>query len=45
MYIEAESYLCKDECECYYYKEITPEVSKEVKVYSKTDKTKVLVLN
>ncbi|CAK64641.1 unnamed protein product (macronuclear) [Paramecium tetraurelia] len=42
LYSEVESVLCKDSCECYYYKEINYQVAKQVKVYSKTDQTKAI---
>ncbi|CAD8072675.1 unnamed protein product [Paramecium primaurelia] len=42
MYDLAQKNLCKSPCECYYSKDITPEVSKEVTVYSKTDESKAI---
>ncbi|CAD8212717.1 unnamed protein product [Paramecium octaurelia] len=42
LYFEVDTVLCKDSCECYYYKDITYQVAREVKVYSKTDQTKAI---
>ncbi|CAD8212983.1 unnamed protein product [Paramecium octaurelia] len=42
MYNQAQLNLCKSPCECYYAKDITPQASTEVQVYSKTDQSKAI---